>query len=114
LRSADLSSANLSSFKNDLWEILLKSKNEISKLKEKILDGQIDGSVYEGECCCLLGTIAVIRDCNYKNLKGIAPSSSRPAEQWFSMFKKGMSPENNDKLKLTVDWIEEFEAYLNA
>lgn len=118
LSSADLSSANLRYanlryFKNDLWEILLRTKNEILGLKQKINEGKIDGFVYEGECCCLVGTIAVVRNCNYKSIPGVEPSASRPAEQWFSQFRKDMTPENNDKLKLTMEWIEEFEMLLN-
>src|SRR5690606_29949173 len=73
LSEANLSKANLSIIKSDLWSILLPAKREISGLKQALIDGKVDGSTYSGQCACLVGTIANIRNCGYGELKGIRP-----------------------------------------
>jgi len=113
LSDADLSGANLSDadllrFKSDLWRILLYSKNEIAGLKQAMNEGRIKGTAYEGECCCLKGTIANVRHCGVSDL-GVGKNVSEPCEQWFLQFKVGQTPENYQPMKLTMDWIEEFE-----
>ena len=113
LEGAYLEGANLSSIKNDFWEILLKTKNEIPGLKKALINGKIDGSCYEGECCCLVGTIAKLKQCEYRTLEGVAPNASRPAESWFTNIDPGDTPENSQVVKITLEWIEEFELYLN-
>ena len=113
LEGANLEGANLSSIKNDFWEILLKTKNEIPGLKKALINGKIDGSCYEGECCCLVGTIAKLKQCEYRTLEGVAPNASRPAESWFTNIDPGDTPENSQVVKITLEWIEEFELYLN-
>ena len=114
LSGADLSDANLSAIKNDIWEIILRTTTEISGLKKSILNGKINGSVYEGECACLVGTIAKVKGCSHHAIPGLTPNSSRPAEIWFLQFKEGQTPENYSPLKLTLDWIEEFEIVFEA
>ena len=80
-----------------------------------MLAGKVDGSCYQGECACLLGTIANIRHCDYDAIgNGISPDSSRPAEQWFMSIKKGDTPETNNISKITVEWIDEFVNLLEA
>ena len=113
LKWANLEGTNLSSIKNDFWEILLKTKNEIPGLKKALINGKIDGSCYEGECCCLVGTIAKLKQCEYRTLEGVAPNASRPAESWFTNIDPGDTPENSQVVKITLEWIEEFELYLN-
>jgi hypothetical protein len=109
LRGANLSGADLSCFKNDLFDVLSRAPNEIEGLKQSLINGKVDGSVYEGECACLVGTLANIRHCDYKSLgNGILPNSSRPAEQWFMSINKGDTPETNTISKITVEWIDEF------
>ena len=113
LRDANLRYANLMFFKTDFWEILLKSKFEIGGLKQFLKDGKVDGSTYSGECACLVGTIANVKGCDYEQLEGIVPNSDRPAEQWFAMIKPDHTPENSQVCRITMEWIEEFEHFLN-
>jgi hypothetical protein len=108
LSYANLSGANLQSFKNGLWGILLHAKGEIPGLLSALKEGRVDGSVYEGDCACLVGTLANVRGCNYRELPGIKPDISCPAESWFMGIHKGDSPETSNISKLTVEWIEEF------
>jgi uncharacterized protein YjbI with pentapeptide repeats len=102
------------SYKADFWMILLIRKHEIAGLKDALIKGMVNGSTYEGACACLVGTFANILHVNYKNVPRLMPDSSRPAERWFYMIKKDDTPENNAIVKLTIEWIEEFEMLLNA
>jgi hypothetical protein len=111
LSRADLSRANLSAIKNDLWSVLLQQKEEVLGLKNTLKLGNIDGSVYDGDCCCLIGTIGKVANCNYKNLK-VQPNPNRPIERWFLAIKKGDNPENSQVAKITLEWIEEFETLI--
>ncbi len=103
---------NALSVKADLWELLLHAIPEIPALRQAIIDGKVDGSVYEGECACLCGTIANVRKCDYKQLEGIRPNSSRPAEAYFTGISKGNTPENNKIAAQVLVWIDELLALL--
>jgi len=113
LGDANLGDADLGGFKHDIWAILLHAPHEIQGLVDSINAGKINGSVYEGECACLLGTIANVKGVRHTEIPGLVPDSRRPAEIWFLQFKKGQTPENYSPLKLTLDWIEEFRKLLS-
>ena len=84
-------------------------------LRNALVEGRVNGLLYEGDCACLKGTIANIRQCHYKGLgAGMVFSSSLPAEQWFAMIKEGDTPENNQASKLSVEWLDEFKLLLEA
>lgn len=119
LRYADLSGANLGytnfgyadlrQFKHDIWAVCAYAVQEVPALIDAIKTGKIDGSCYEGECCCLCGTLE----------KGLEAKldirdASSPAEQWFSMIKKGDTPETNQVSKLALEWVEEFYALVGG
>ena len=118
LSGSDLSGCNFSGcdlvyFKTDFFDVLLRAQKEITGLREHLISGNVDGSFYQGECACLLGTIANVRNCDYQAIgNGISPNSSRPAEQWFMSIKKGDTPETNQISKITVEWIDEFVGLL--
>lgn len=100
--------ANFSPIKKDLFSILEVARPEIRGLVEAIKGGRIDGSVYEGECCCLVGTIAKLRNTPFYELDSIRPSMLRPAERWFSAIEPGDTPETSLIAKITLEWVEEF------
>ena len=112
LYRASLDGARLDFFKNDLWAILLRVPHEINGLVLALEAGRVDGSVYEGECACLVGTIANVRGCKYSEIPGLEPNSGRPAEQWFMGIRKGDTPDKSAVVKLTMSWIEEFVALM--
>ena len=109
LSGADLRDANLEPIKEDIWSILEYAKNEVDGLVDALKNGRVDGSVYEGECACLVGTIANLRSCDYRCLVDIEADSSRLAERWFMNIREGHTPENNEFAKLAVEWIEEWK-----
>ncbi len=102
------------SYKADFWMILLTRKAEIAGLKEALKNGIVNGSSYEGRCSCLVGTIANVAGCDYKSIPNLKPDAGRPAERWFFMIKEGDTPEISEVVKLTMEWIEEFEMYLTT
>ncbi len=89
LCDANLSGANLRAFKADMWITLTENKNEVPALIAAMRAGKINGSAYEGECSCLVGTIAEAKGVYYGSLPH---GASNPAERWFTMIKPGDKP----------------------
>mgnify|MGYP000926864267 CR=1 FL=1 len=109
LEGAYLQGAKLDDIKNDIFSVLAAAKTEVLGLYDSLMRGRIDGSVYEGECACLVGTIANVRHENYKELSiDLRPDSSRPAERWFLGINKGDIPQNNPISEITAEWTREF------
>ncbi len=116
LGGADLGGANLdgatkadwlAQYRDDLRAVLDAAPNEVEGLAAAIRAGKVDGSAYEGECACLLGTIANVRHCGYRAL-GITPDSDRPAERWFMRIRPGHTPTSSVDAALALAWIEEW------
>jgi hypothetical protein len=119
LRGADLrgaknvaSATGLDSVRSDIWDVLIRAPREVDGLLLALREGRVDGSVYEGECACLVGTIANIRGCKHFELGAVKPDSSRPAERWFMGIRQGDTPENSEIAKLTASWIEEWKGLI--
>jgi hypothetical protein len=108
LSDANLSDANLSDAKEDLYKILDSAPNEVEGVLKALQEGRVNGSTYSGECACLVGTIANIRNCDYRELAVIEPNSDRPAERWFMAIRTGDTPENNPISKITAEWVQEY------
>ncbi len=109
LRGANLGDADLDRIKQDYLAVLTVAKNEVVGLYKALIEGRIDGSVYTGECACLVGTIAKIRGESHVHLGiDLAPRSSRPAERWFLAIRKGDTPDNNQAAAIVKTWTEEF------
>ena len=113
LHGANLSDANLSPVKADYFDVLLRAPHEIAGLRAALVAGRVDGSTYEGECACLVGTIAHVRGGQYDALgNGIKPDSGRPIERFFMGIRKGDTPESNQCSALAVEWLDEFAGLL--
>ena len=91
LRGADLRGAVLRSFKADMWMTLTQARGEVPALIAALREGRVNGSQYQGECACLVGTLANAKGQSYLAAFPDA-SSSHPAEQWFLMIRKGDRP----------------------
>jgi hypothetical protein len=110
LTRADLTDAVLTPIRDDLWAVLSAAPGEVAGLRQALLDGQVDGSTYEGECSCLVGTLAHARGVNYDAIPGLAPNSFRPAERFFMGINKGDTPDSNSAAKLALEWIDDWLA----
>ena len=88
--------------------MLSSAPTEVEGLRQALLDGKVDGSTYEGECACLVGTIAHVRHCKYDEIPGLTPNASRPAERFFAAIKPGDTPETSQFSKLAVEWVDEW------
>ena len=108
LSGADLGGADLSGVKEDYLMRLAMAKNEVQFLYKAILDGKINGELYEGDCACFVGTIAKACNKNYKELDILKPDSNSLTEKWFMIIKKGDNPENSQISAITKEWTEEF------
>ena len=109
LRGAYLSGDNLTPIKTDVFAILdLVNKIEIDGLWTALKQGKVDGSVYEGECCCLVGTLANVKRCSI-NDSGLSRDEARPAERIFMGISKGDTPETNPISKIVIEWINEYQ-----
>jgi uncharacterized protein YjbI with pentapeptide repeats len=100
----DLDDADLLRVREDLWKVLDQAKTEVPPLLDAVRKGRVDGSVYEGDCACLLGTIANARGCPYASL-GIAPDAGRPAERFFTHIRPGHVPGLSEYAALAETWI---------
>jgi uncharacterized protein YjbI with pentapeptide repeats len=107
LSRANLSDADLDSIKYDFFGRMLMQKNEIPALRQKVIEGKINGSQYQGECACFVGTIANVKRVDYDKLD-LRPNSNSPTEKWFMRISEGMNPETHNICKVTLDWIDEF------
>lgn len=114
LTGADLTDAVLYPIRDDLWAVLCSAPNEVPALREALLAGRVDGSAYEGDCACLVGTLANVRGCKYTDIPGLRPNSSRAAERWFMAIRPGHTPENSIPAKLAVEWVDEWMANVQA
>jgi uncharacterized protein YjbI with pentapeptide repeats len=121
LSDSDLSDSNLSPIRDDFFLVLLRGIAEIPKLKKNVIEGNINGSTYEGECACLSGTLFnAATENNGKQeaeRKGMILSvrdANRPIERFFLGIKKGDTPENNQFSKIVLEWIIQFEFFISS
>ena len=112
LRGAELEGAKnipedyLNLCKRDILNILHYLPNEVAGLRQKIIEGKIDGTQYTGECCCLIGSLgddkAISKIPYYK--KGL----HNYGEQLFYQIRKGDCPETNQFSKIALAMCNEF------
>lgn len=112
LCGVDLSAAkveDLRVFQADLWMTLTQSRDEVPGLAAALREGRINGSSYEGECACLIGTIARLRGVPYS---AIHHKHRDPAEAWFSMISPGDTPGSKGgggfAARRALEWILEW------
>jgi hypothetical protein len=107
LADADLMGAYLQEIRADVELVLSGAAAEAPALLAALREGRIDGSCYEGECSCLVGTIATARGVDYLTL---APDSNRPAERWFLAIQRGDTPNTSQVSAITETWIQDWIA----
>lgn len=108
------SSAKLAPIRDDLWAVLSLAPAEVPGLRAAIAAGRIDGSTYEGDCACLVGTLAAVRRCNYDAIPGLAPNGNRAAERFFLAIRPGDTPEKSQFAALALEWVDQWTANMQA
>ena len=72
-------------------------KSEVPALKQSLLDGKVNGSQYEGDCACLIGSLAISSKNTTNNICSIIPYYTMGlhnlGEQLFFQIKEGDTPE---------------------
>jgi uncharacterized protein YjbI with pentapeptide repeats len=114
LSKADLSWGNLTPIRDDLWAVLSAVPSEAHGLRQALLAGKVDGSAYEGECACLVGTVANLKQCPYTAMPLLKPNSSRPIERFFLNIRPGDIPGNSLAAQLVLEWIDMWLANMCA
>jgi hypothetical protein len=114
LSAANLSDANLMPIRDDVWAVLAAAPGEARAVQAALVAGKVDGSVYEGECACLVGTLANARGVSYSAIEGLRPASWRPAERFFMGIREGDTPENSQACKLAHEWVSDFVTRMEA
>lgn len=106
LNGAELNGAELNHVRDDLWAVLSAAFTEALGVRDALVRGHVNGSVYEGECACLIGTIANLQGRRYTDMPNLRPNASRPIELFFFNIKKGDTPDNSSVVKIAVEWID--------
>jgi hypothetical protein len=112
LRDADLYGSNLygtplsklpqdfiNQCSRDILFILGCLKAEVPYLRQALLDGKVDGSQYEGDCACLIGTLGKADGGTNKVCTAIPfyeKGTHNYGEMWFLNIKEGDTPKNNE------------------
>lgn len=111
----NMSEAEREDARADIRKIFSLAPDEVVGVRDALIAGKIDGSVYSGECCCLVGTIAKLRGidvmqqaCYYPLEKAIRYDDERPAERFFAHIKAGDTPQTNGYSKLALQWVDEW------
>ena len=105
LTRANLTDADLTDVRDDIYAILSSSPNEAQAVADALLNGRVDGHLYDGPCCCLVGTIAAAKSCSPDRIEGLVPDANRPAERWFLAISPGDTPDNSQIVKITHEWV---------
>jgi hypothetical protein len=69
---------------------------------------------FNGECGCLLATLATARGLRYDKIPGLEPNSARPSERFYLLISKGDTPETSWAAAMADQWAAEFEVENSA
>ena len=119
LHGADLRGANLEKLpedyinqcSRDILFIFSCLKSEVPFLREKLIKGEIEGTQYEGDCACLIGSLANADGGIEKVCEAIPfykKGTHNPGEAFFLNIHKGDTPENNSFAKHALKLIDMF------
>jgi hypothetical protein len=119
LRGADLRGADLAKLpvdfinqcSRDIIFIFEHLKSELPYFKEQLLSGKVDGSQYEGECACLVGTLAHGKDVDKvcESIPFYEKGTHNMGETWFLNITKGDTPDKNQFAAHVLKLIEMVE-----
>ena len=113
LRGANLRGADLDKLpkdfvnqcSRDILFILNCLKSEVPGLRKALVEGHVDGSQYEGECACLIGTLGNVDggvDKVCETIPFYEKGTHNMGETFFLNIREGDTPENNSFSKHAV------------
>jgi hypothetical protein len=73
-------------------------KPELPGLRKALVEGRIDGTQYEGDCACLIGTLGNLNGSIEQVCSAIPfyeKGLNNYGEQWFYQIQEGDTPDNN-------------------
>ena len=114
LTDANLTDANLTPIRDDLWAVLSAAPAEVQGLRNALAGGRVDGSTYQGECACLVGTLANVRGCKHDEIPGLRPSAARAAERFFLGIRRGDTPTTSQFSAIALEWVDTWLANMRA
>ncbi len=118
LRYANLEGANektlpisyINQCSRDMLFVFEHLKSELPYLRDKLVSGHVNGSQYEGECACLIGSLGHgKKDCIDKVVESIPYYNKglhNYCEQWFYQIHSGDTPETNYFAKHALKLID--------
>lgn len=102
---------NLAAVKKDLCQVLQAAPWEAGPVRRAIIEGEVDGSSYKGECCCVKGIIANDLGVPVKKLDqlfGITLNPTSPLEIFLINLMEGDTPETSEYSRQMLEWLDEF------
>jgi len=108
LYKANLQNANLKNVNLKNTSVVIPNIHELPYLYKQLLEGNIDGTTYNGKCACLSGTLAHGEDDEDKLPQSIDDTrdSMRPIECFFFRIKPGDTPSNSWEVKDVIKQLE--------
>jgi hypothetical protein len=89
----------------DILFILNQLKSEVPGLRKALIEGRVNGTQYEGDCACLIGTLGKL-DGGVENVCETIPfyekGTYNPGEAFFLNIHTGDTPKNNSFSKHAV------------
>jgi hypothetical protein len=123
LRGADLRGAVLRGIKGDLPQAYVNEasremlfifehlKSELPYLREKLVAGEVDGTQYEGDCACLIGSLGQGTSEGVDQVCEAIPYYEKGlhniSEQWFWNIREGDTPESSPFAKQALKLIDD-------
>jgi hypothetical protein len=98
----------------DILYVLQHTASEVPALRQAIIDGKINGSQYEGKCCCLIGSLnTAAKNGTYeeycqKHIPFYSPGLHNYCEQWFYQIHEGDTPESSYFAKKALELCDLF------
>jgi hypothetical protein len=112
LRGTDLAmlpTEYINSCSRDMLFIFQCLKSELPGLRKALIEGRVDGSQYEGDCACLIGTLGKLDggvDKVCETIPYYVKDARNPGESWFLAIHEGDTPKNNEFAKHAVKLID--------
>jgi hypothetical protein len=116
LQGADLRDASIKQLgdyvnqcSRDMLFIFEHLKSELPGLRKALVEGRINGTQYEGDCACLIGTLGKLDGGTAKVCRAIPfyeMGLQNYGEQWFYQIRTGDTPKNNEFAAHAVKLID--------